>query len=114
MKRKIIVLSLIFVLIASMVALAETQTVLYEKITIGTGAAVALTTPPEGCNLALIICETNDIRYRMDGTDPTSTTGMPLSSGQNILMEGYKDIKAFKAIAVSSTAYLSVQYAVKY
>lgn len=90
------------------------QTTLYEKITVGTGAAVALTTPPEGCREVLIICETNMVRFRRDGTAPTSTTGMPLEIGQNIVLEGYKDIKAFQAIAVSATAYLSVEYRVNY
>lgn len=112
--RKIAAFTLIFVLMASVVFASSIQTTLYEKITVTTGSAVTLTTPPEGCKEALIICESNDVRFRRDGTAPTSTTGMLLEAGQNILLEGYKDIKAFQAIAVSATAYLSVEYRVRY
>lgn len=95
-------------------AFAGDQTTLYEKITVTTGSAVTLTTPPDGCKEALIICETNDVRFRRDGTAPTSTTGMLLEAGQNIVLEGYKDIAAFQAIAVSATGYLSTEYRVGY
>lgn len=113
MKWKIVVFILMVTLTIT-IAFAGNQTTLYEKITVTTGSAVTLTTPPEGCKEALIICETNDVRFRRDGTAPTSTTGMVLEAGQNILLEGYKDIKAFQAIAVSATGYLSVEYRVGY
>jgi hypothetical protein len=90
----------------------DIATILYEKITVTTGSAVGLTNLPERCSEVLVIVETNDIRYRTDGTDPTSTTGMPMSAGQNIVLVKWADISRFKAIAVSATAYLSVEYKV--
>lgn len=111
--RKIAIFTVVLTFIFSVAFAGILQTTLYEKITVGTGAAVNLTTPPEGCKEALVICETNNIRFRRDGTDPTSTTGMLLEVGQNILLEGYKDIRAFRAIAISATAYISVEYRVE-
>lgn len=111
--RKIAVLTLIFVLMVS-TAFAGMQTKLYEKITVTSSPAVGLTNPPEGCQQALIVCSTNDIMFRRDGTDPTSTTGIPLEAGQNFVLDNYADIVRFKAIAVSTTAYLHVEYRVKY
>lgn len=84
----------------------------YEKITVTTNPAVGLTNIPDRCTEVLIIVETNDIRYRTDGTDPTSTTGMPMSAEQNIVFTKWQDITRFKAIAVSATAYLNIEYKV--
>lgn len=86
------------------------STKLYEKITVTTGTAVGFTNVPARCNEAFVIIEANDIRYRTDGVNPTSTLGMPISAGQSFIVEGFTDISRFKAIAVSTTAYISVQY----
>ena len=88
----------------------DLSTKLYEKITVTTGAAAGFTNIPARCSEALVIIEANDIRYRTDDTDPTSTLGMPISAGQSFILDGFKDISRFKAIAVSATAYISVQY----
>lgn len=89
-------------------------TSLYEKITVTTGSAVALTNVPSGCSQVIIIVESNDIRYRRDGTSPATDTGMPMTSGQNIVITGWTDINNFRAIAQSATAYLSVEYRIGY
>lgn len=92
--------------------MSDIETMLYEKITVTTGSAVGFSNLPDRCTEVLIIVETNDIRYRTDGTDPTSTIGMPMSAEQNIVFTKWSDISRFKAIAVSATAYLNVEYKV--
>lgn len=115
-KQRKIGLACVLVGLVSLLAVAVSYpyyvVTLYEKITVTTGAAVALTTPPANCKEALILCETNDVRFRRDGTDPTSTNGILLEVGQNIILDSYTDIRRFKAIAVSDTGYLSVEYRV--
>lgn len=112
MKRRFLFIatSILMLLLITQGAYAELSTKLYEKITVTTGAAVGFTNVPPRCNEVLVICETNDMRFRTDGTDPTAANGMLLETGQNILLTGWQNISRFKAIAVSATGYLSVEY----
>lgn len=50
-----------------------------------------------GC-VALVTAEAA-YRFRIDGTTPTATTGHLVASGQPLLVDGNRDIRAFKAIA---------------
>lgn len=82
----------------------------FEQIAIDS-TAIALTTPPEGVLKALISVETADIRFRIDGTDPTSTVGQPALKDDVIVLSNAIDISKFKAIKSGSTAAtLSVTY----
>lgn len=69
-------------------------------IAAGTGAPgdhAALTYTREACE-AFVTCESQAVRYRWDGTDPTSSVGHILNPGDTLTIEGYDNIKAFRAI----------------
>jgi hypothetical protein len=57
---------------------------------------------------ALITCETADVRFTLDGTTPTVTSGTGaghlLGSGQNYVVRGYENCRNFRCInAVGSS-----------
>lgn len=47
---------------------------------------------------ALISVETNGIRYRFDGGNPSATDGHPAAAGETILIEGIEAVKRLKFI----------------
>jgi hypothetical protein len=51
-----------------------------------------------------ITCESAQIRYRLDGVAPTSTTGHILNPMSSLLLEGYNQMLNFQAIRVGSTS----------
>jgi hypothetical protein len=53
---------------------------------------------------ALLTLETAEIRWWIDGTDPTATEGHPLEAGQNLTLEGYKNLSQFRAIRTGATS----------
>lgn len=77
----------------------------YQQIT-GLGTAKALTVP-SGATLAVISVEGGSVRYRDDGTDPTTTIGMPLPEA-GITYTG--SLAAIKFIQAAGTAVLNVLY----
>lgn len=89
----------------------------FEQITVST-AAVGLTTAtwnlsaPATC--AEIRVEVDDVRYRMDGTNPTSSVGINLDSGDVLyLSNGSRTNNLARAKFIrsgSNDATLSVQY----
>jgi hypothetical protein len=79
----------------------------YEQIT-GLSAVKTLT-PPAGSRYALIGCTTQNVRWRMDGTDPTATVGNLLIAGANPeLFDG--NLAAMEFIEAAASAVLNVQY----
>lgn len=87
----------------------------YQQITNLT-SAVSLTVPSidptSGLNtkptIALITPETQGVRWRDDGTDPTGSVGMPLSAGVTLQYDG--DLKKIRFIEDASGAILNVSY----
>lgn len=78
----------------------------YVQIT-DVSAAVGLT-PPSAARKALIQAETQAVRWRDDGTDPTATVGITLAAGATLEYAGNLDsIKFFEAAA---SAKLNVSY----
>ncbi len=78
----------------------------YQQLAVSS-VAVALTVP-QGARYAWLKVETNSIRWRDDGVDPTTSVGMPWSSLDETFFVG--DIKAFRAIRQSSDAVLNITY----
>lgn len=79
----------------------------YQQLSVA-GTAATLTVPA-GTTLAMLAIESNAVRYRDDGTSPTSTVGMPMSVGtQNFPYTGY--LGGVQFIAQSGTATLDVNY----
>ena len=58
--------------------------------------------------MALIICETQNVRWRDDGTDPTGSVGMPLTVGTALQYDG--DLTKIKFIQQSASAKLNISY----
>ena len=78
----------------------------YQQITSLT-SSTALTVPA-GASLALIVPETQNVRWRDDGVDPTTTVGMPVLTNTSMSYDG--DLNAIRFIAVASGAVLNVSY----
>lgn len=87
----------------------------YEAVTVSS-SAVGLTSTkynPSGhkAQVAFITVEGAQIRFRYDGTDPTSSEGHLFSPGDVLELIGFENIENFKAIRVGSTdATLRVTY----
>jgi hypothetical protein len=65
-------------------------------------------TVPEGNLLTLIQAEGEGIRYRDDGTDPTSSVGMLIDAGQTLVYNG--DPKKLRLIAATLGAIANISY----
>ena len=78
----------------------------YQQIT-SLGSAVGLTVP-SGATVALIEPETQSVRWRDDGTNPTASVGMMLAADDYIFYTGY--LENIKFIQVTASAKLNVSY----
>lgn len=78
----------------------------YEQVT-GLSSAKGLT-PPAGATKATIQAETNGVRWRDDGTSPTTSVGMSLAAGATMDYSG--DLGAIRFIETTASAKLNVSY----
>jgi hypothetical protein len=82
------------------------------NLTAATSLTVPTVDPVSGLNtkptIALITPETQGVRWRDDGTDPTGSVGMPLSAGVTLQYDG--DLKRIRFIEDVSGAILNVSY----
>ena len=83
-----------------------TQCLGYQQIT-SLSASTQLTVP-SGATMALIVAETQAVRWRDDGTAPTASVGMPLAVGTSLSYDG--DLKAIRFIQQAASATLNVSY----
>ena len=84
----------------------------FEQIT-SLSSSAALTMPAVGDSgqkpkLAVIHCESQAVRWRDDGTDPTSTVGMRLTVGSELQYDG--DLNKIRFIEEVASAKLNVSY----
>lgn len=79
----------------------------YEQVT-GLDTAKALTVPA-GTLLAIITPSGQSVRWRDDGTNPTSSAGYPLSVGAELQYDS-TDIASLKFIETAASATLDVCY----
>lgn len=86
----------------------------YQQIT-SLSSAQSLTVPlldKTGLNqkptFALITPETQGVRWRDDGTDPTASVGMPLAAGVTLQYDG--DLNKIKFIEQAGSAKLNISY----
>ena len=76
----------------------------YESVTVA-NFAIGLTAGTYGANVyALITCETAQIRFRIDGTNPTASEGHILNPGDILKLDSNADIVAFRAIRTGATS----------
>ncbi len=78
----------------------------YQQIT--SLSTVKTLTVPAGTSYALIQCETQAVRWRMDGTDPTASVGMRLAVGEELRLDAAFGTIEF--IEEAASAKLNVQY----
>lgn len=86
----------------------------YQQIT-SLSSAQSLSVPSVDANglavkpsIALITPETQGVRWRDDGTDPTSSVGMPLAAGVTLQYDG--DLKKIRFIEQTASAKLNISY----
>lgn len=79
----------------------------YSQIT-SLGSAVTLGSIPTGAKMALISVSSANVRWRDDGTSPTTTVGMPMIAGQEFQYSG--DFTKLQFIAVSGSPVLDVSF----
>ena len=78
----------------------------FQRITVLT-SSTALTVPATS-KLALIQAETQNVRWRDDGTPPTAAIGMLLETGQILVYNG--DLAAIRFIETTASASLNITY----
>jgi len=59
---------------------------------------------------AVVTVETDQVRYTIDGTTPTSTVGHLLAVGDVLVLEGRKNLSNAKFIKVTNNATISCTY----
>lgn len=82
-----------------------------EKLTVGSGAVVSLT-PASGATHALLVNETNSLRWYDTGDTPTAgaTGNGPILAAGDYLELDLADFTKFKMIAVSTSTTVHVLY----
>jgi hypothetical protein len=78
----------------------------YQQIT-SLSASTALTVPL-GATLAVIVPESQAVRWRDDGTAPTGSVGMPLAIATTLSYDG--DLSRIRFIEQAASAKLNVSY----
>lgn len=83
----------------------------YQRLdTSALGASVGLTVP-NNARIAIIQAEVAPVRWRADGSDPTSTVGMLIADGGEILYATSQEgLEALRFIRTSAGAILNVSY----
>ena len=84
----------------------------YQQIT-SLGSSVGLTIPSNNTNngiptYAIIQAEAQAVRWRDDGTAPTTSVGMTIPAGGELRYDG--NLSAIRFIEVTATAKLNVSY----
>ena len=89
----------------------------YAQVTVTTAAqslsalvqAAGLPGIPTWATMAFITPETGAIRYRCDGTAPTSSVGQPVQAQQSFPIQGATSLSAAQLIAAASTT-VSIEF----
>ena len=82
----------------------------YEKLAVA-ASAVGLASVPSEATVAHIQCDTAAVRFRYDGTDPTTAEGTTIAQDGSITLMGTDVLNAVKFIRTTSTsASLKVAY----
>ena len=88
---------------------ANYDTISYEDITVSS-SSIPLTTIPATAVRAVITVETDAVRFKTDGNNPSSTVGHLLNINDVLILESAADITAFKVIRVTNDATIRVSY----
>lgn len=82
----------------------------FQKMTLSNSTALALNSTIQASASVLdVTVETNNARYRLDGTDPTTNTGVLLYADQGpYRFEGYNGTSVFKFQRSTGTATINI------
>lgn len=88
----------------------------FETLSATTGSAVGVTAATAfpgnaQATYGLFSVETNNIRWRVDGTDPDASTGHLIESGQYFEIHGAENLRNLKMIGSGGTATIQCTYA---
>jgi len=93
---------------------AVTTVLGYQQIT-SLSASTALTVPTKDLNgmackpsIAVIVCETQAVRWRDDNVAPSGTVGMPLATGVTLQYDGA--LTQIRFIEQTASAKLNISY----
>lgn len=90
------------------VAARAAREVRYEQITVNSSAVGISASTLVGMQGCVGVVEDNNIRWRPDGTDPTSAVGTPLAAGGVLTLTNITDARLARFIATGSDAQLNV------
>ena len=76
----------------------------FESVTVDDTADILTAATYGTSKRALLTVETAQIRFRLDGTAPTSSVGHIANAGDQIVLASNGDIANFKAIRTTSTS----------
>lgn len=71
-------------------------------------SAINLPSIPQAAGSVLLSVETQAVRYRDDGTDPTATVGQPVATGQTLCYAN--DAHAVRIISQTAGATINLTY----
>ncbi len=74
------------------------------------GTATTLNSIPGTATQAIVQPETQSVRWRLDGTNPTASVGMVLTAGSELVINGAAAIAAIKFIESTASAKLNISY----
>ncbi len=80
----------------------------YQQIEAAALATAQTLTIPTGANIAIIMTETANVRWRDDGTAPTASVGMQLVAGDYMTYDG--DLSTIQIILESGSPKLNISY----
>jgi hypothetical protein len=80
----------------------------YQQITSLSGATAL--TVPAGATYCIVTAESQAVRWRDDGTNPTASVGMPIASGNSYSFNGAANLAALRFIEQTASAILNVSY----
>ena len=82
----------------------------HEKLTVD-ATVRTLQSVPSASNYAVGKCETASIRFRTDGTDPATATGVLIAANENFRIYGNDVLNQIKFVEATSTdAVINVSY----
>lgn len=99
MKRLSLIFIILMLLPVAIWAFTNYESITVTNTAIGFTPAKILPSLTAYCSL-----ETAQIRFRMDGTNPTSSEGHLMNPGDTIVIDGYSSIQKFMAIRTGSTS----------
>lgn len=80
----------------------------FQKITLSNSTAVAVNSTCRQSDVLHFSVETNNVRYRMDGTAPTLTTGVLLFADEQYGIDGFNGTSVLKFQRSTGSAIVSV------